>query len=374
MGRWHARYAARAGAEIAAVVDCDPDAAGALARRLPAAVCYTSLEECLDRVGVDVVHLCTPADSHFPLARAALRAGRHVLVEKPATETRSEAAELVELARESALQLACVHQFPFQRGFRRLQHGLHRIGPLLRIEYRVHSAGGDHVDAQGRRRMLLELLPHAASLLRPITGIPAAECDWAVLMSTAESLDLHGDCEGVGLDLRLSLAARPTLNRLSVIGRRGTIHADLFHGHAWREDGRVSRADKLLLPFRQSRDQFLAAAANLARRTLEWETAYPGLAQLIGAFYASIRSGMPAPVGPEEILDSALFVEQIRRLTAKEHSVRPGSGHSQAGALNQSGLVQLVHPELLHLPSLYNRQASLAAKVLPRIAAGVVVP
>ena len=325
MGRWHARYAARIGVEIAAVVDHDRGAARALGRMFPRAMLYTTLDECLDRIPIDVVHICTPAASHFPLARAALQAGCHVLVEKPATETLSEAAELVELARNSALQLACVHQFPWQRGFRRLQHDLHRIGPLLRIEYRVHSSGGDHLDAQGRRRMLLELLPHAASLLRPITGIPAAECDWAVLMSTAEGLDLHGDCEGVALDLRLSLAARPTLNRLSVIGRRGTIHTDLFHGYAWREDGRVSRADKLLLPFRQSRDQFLAAAANLARRTLSREPAYPGLLQLVKDFYASIRGGVPAPVGPERVLECASFVERVRRLTARPRSVMPRS-------------------------------------------------
>lgn len=314
MGRWHARYAARSGVEIAAVIDRNPDAARALGRTCPRAVHCTSLEECLERVPVDSVHICTPAASHCPLARAALSAGRHVLVEKPATQTVEEAAELVELVRERCLQLACVHQFPFQRGFHRLRRDLSRIGPLVRIEYRVHSAGGDHLDAKGRRRVLLELLPHAASLLRPIAGVPAADCDWTVFRSTAADLDLGADCEGLALDVRLSLAARPTLNRLSVTGQRGVIHADLFHGYAWREHGRVSRADKLLLPFRQSRDQFVAAAANLARRTFAREPAYPGLPQLITAFYGSMTTAALSPFGPHEILDSARFVERASRL------------------------------------------------------------
>lgn len=318
MGRWHARYAARSGVEIAAVIDRNPDAARALGRTCPRAVHCTSLEECLERVPVDSVHICTPAGSHFPLARAAFRAGRHVLVEKPATQTVSEAAELVDLARERSPQLACVHQFPFQRGFRLLRRNLQGIGPLVRIEYRVHSAGGDHLSRQGRRQVLLELLPHAASLLRPITGVRAADCDWTVLRSNLDDLDLSGDCEGVALDLRLSLTARPTLNRLSATGQCGAIHADLFHGYAWREHGRVSRADKLLLPFRQSRDQFVAAAANLARRTLAREPAYPGLPQLIAAFYASMTTGALSPIGPDEILESARFTERIGRLVSAD--------------------------------------------------------
>lgn len=337
MGHWHARYAARSGVKIAAVVDRNPDAARALGRTYPRAVHCTSLEECLEQVAVDSVHICTPAGSHFPLARAALRAGRHVLVEKPATQTANEAAELVELARESSLQLACVHQFPFQRGFRLLRRDLQGIGPLVRIEYRVHSAGGDHLDPQGRRRVLLELLPHAASLLRPITGVRAADCDWTLLRSSVDDLDLSGDCEGVALDLRLSLTARPTLNRLSVTGQCGAIHADLFHDYAWREHGRVSRADKLLLPFRQSRDQFFAAGANLARRMLYREPAYPGLLQLICEFYRSVRSGTPISAEPEEIPESAHFVERVDRLATAANSLR---------ARNVSGPRQLCDREL----------------------------
>jgi predicted dehydrogenase len=50
---------------------------------------------------VDLVVIATPNESHFPLAAAALRAGKHVVVDKPFTVTLAEARALVEIARES---------------------------------------------------------------------------------------------------------------------------------------------------------------------------------------------------------------------------------------------------------------------------------
>lgn len=55
---------------------------------------------------VDCVHLCTPPTAHFQAARGALRAGKHVVCEKPLTVDASEAAELVRLARETGLVAA----------------------------------------------------------------------------------------------------------------------------------------------------------------------------------------------------------------------------------------------------------------------------
>ncbi|MFG0307235.1 MAG: Gfo/Idh/MocA family protein [Phycisphaerales bacterium JB040] len=53
--------------------------------------------------GVDLVSLCTPTDTHVPLATAALKAGRHVLLEKPVALTEAEVRTLAELARSNGL-------------------------------------------------------------------------------------------------------------------------------------------------------------------------------------------------------------------------------------------------------------------------------
>ncbi|KAK3360736.1 hypothetical protein B0T25DRAFT_621602 [Lasiosphaeria hispida] len=70
---------------------------------------YTSTDTVLADPAVDVVIVCTPPNTHFTLAREALRQGKHVLVEKPFVPTSAEAEELVSLARNQGLVI-CVYQ------------------------------------------------------------------------------------------------------------------------------------------------------------------------------------------------------------------------------------------------------------------------
>ena len=118
MGRWHAYYARRAGAFVAAVVDANADAARDLARRCGRAAVFHDLEEALERMKTDAVHICTPLPSQAGLADMALRAGRHVMMEKPLTPDLGTTLELLELAKERDRMLVPVHQFPFQSGFK----------------------------------------------------------------------------------------------------------------------------------------------------------------------------------------------------------------------------------------------------------------
>ncbi len=65
--------------------------------------CYASLEEMLADPDIDVVHLATPNHLHYPNAKAALLAGKHVLCEKPLAITSEQSGELVQLAAEKKL-------------------------------------------------------------------------------------------------------------------------------------------------------------------------------------------------------------------------------------------------------------------------------
>jgi predicted dehydrogenase len=64
---------------------------------------YGSLDEMLADTDINVVHLATPNYLHYPQAKAALLAGRHVICEKPLAITSKESAELVQLAAEKKL-------------------------------------------------------------------------------------------------------------------------------------------------------------------------------------------------------------------------------------------------------------------------------
>ena len=60
---------------------------------------------------LDAIVIATPVDTHYPLSKAALLAGKHVLVEKPLTSSLAEAEELLELANSNNLLLMVDHTF-----------------------------------------------------------------------------------------------------------------------------------------------------------------------------------------------------------------------------------------------------------------------
>ena len=68
-------------------------------------------ETLLSDKNVDAIVIATPVDSHYPLSKLALEAGKHVLVEKPLTSSYQEAKQLVELANSKGLTLMVDHTF-----------------------------------------------------------------------------------------------------------------------------------------------------------------------------------------------------------------------------------------------------------------------
>jgi predicted dehydrogenase len=80
----------------------DGDAAGAAASRLGWATVETDWRRVIERDDVQLVDICTPGDSHAEIAVAALRAGKHVLCEKPLANSVPEAETMVAAAAEAA--------------------------------------------------------------------------------------------------------------------------------------------------------------------------------------------------------------------------------------------------------------------------------
>ncbi len=73
---------------------------------------------------VDAVHICTPNAVHFPMAKAALEAGKHVLCEKPLAISTAQAAELVQLANTRNLRNCTCHNlryYPLVQQMRRMR-------------------------------------------------------------------------------------------------------------------------------------------------------------------------------------------------------------------------------------------------------------
>ena len=88
-------------ADVAVLVDRDPDRGPVTARSLGVPHAVTDIDAVLGDSSIDVVHICTPNHTHVDLARAAMEAGKHVVVEKPVATDRAGASALLEVARRT---------------------------------------------------------------------------------------------------------------------------------------------------------------------------------------------------------------------------------------------------------------------------------
>ncbi|WP_283153738.1 Gfo/Idh/MocA family protein [Guptibacillus hwajinpoensis] len=105
-------YAANTQIKIAAVCDIVKTRADETAV-LYGAKSYESYEELLQNSEIDAVSVCTPNYLHAPISIAALKAGKHVLCEKPMATSRADAEEMIEAARTSGKKLMIAHNQRF---------------------------------------------------------------------------------------------------------------------------------------------------------------------------------------------------------------------------------------------------------------------
>ncbi len=109
------------GCRVVAIADPSTESLAPAARRHPQARLLTDWRDVLQDERVDAVAIATPVRTHHEIARASLRAGRHVLVEKPMTQTSDEAAELIELADQRGLTLMVDHTFIYSSAVQKMK-------------------------------------------------------------------------------------------------------------------------------------------------------------------------------------------------------------------------------------------------------------
>jgi predicted dehydrogenase len=170
LGRWGSNYLATLsrlpGCKL--VAGADPNRAGAAGCTVPV---FDRLADLLCQVECDAVVVASPDRTHYALARQALLAGRHVLVEKPMALTTSHAEDLAQLARTRGRVLAVGHTMVYHEGFRTLQAMFTQgtLGDPIRITA-VRTSGGA-ADSAG---VLFDLVPHDLAMTTALLGPPLA--------------------------------------------------------------------------------------------------------------------------------------------------------------------------------------------------------
>lgn len=97
---------------IVAVCDINEERAVEMAKKYDATP-YTNYEDLLANEEIDAVSVCTPNYLHAPISIAALKAGKHVLCEKPMATTKEEAEEMIAVAKQTGKKLMIAHNQRF---------------------------------------------------------------------------------------------------------------------------------------------------------------------------------------------------------------------------------------------------------------------
>lgn len=90
-------------ADVVALADISDEIAKAKAEAMSIPVSYGDYKEMLKDPAIDVVHVCTPNHLHFLMSKEVMRAGKHVVCEKPLAMTHEQAEELIKIAKETGM-------------------------------------------------------------------------------------------------------------------------------------------------------------------------------------------------------------------------------------------------------------------------------
>ena len=139
----------------------------------------------------DLLVIASPNQTHFPIAKEILQAGKHVVVDKPMALDVAEADELISLSEQSKLLLCAFHNRRWDSDFLTVRRQLHRLGDIMLVEAHwdrfrpAPKAGWKEVAGPGSG-LLSDLGPHLIDQTLVLFGMPdALEADIIAQRDTA---------------------------------------------------------------------------------------------------------------------------------------------------------------------------------------------
>jgi scyllo-inositol 2-dehydrogenase (NADP+) len=167
------------GLELAAIVQRSGVAAQ---KAYPHVSVYPSLDAMLTQAQLDVIVVATPNDMHVPMAEQCLRAGKHVVADKPVAVSSTEAASLLALSREAGRRVFVYHNRRWDGDFLTVQQLLrtNKLGAVRTFEshfdrFRPTPKPGAWREASGHGNgILLDLGSHLGDQALVLFGLPTA--------------------------------------------------------------------------------------------------------------------------------------------------------------------------------------------------------
>jgi len=349
MGRVHLEALRRVEfVEAAVIAGINAEAARRLGAGFSISTIATDYHDVLRDSAIDAVHICTPNAQHFPMAKDALQAGKHVLSEKPLATTVAEAEELVSLAARQGLRNCVCHNlryYPMVQQMRRLCEA-GDLGEILVVQgtysqdwllydtdwnWRVDSKAG------GPSRVMADIGSHWFDMAEHVTGLRltslcadlqtfhptrkqpkhAVETFANQLLRPEDYLETPVHTEDFGAVIfRMCARTRGSVTASQVsAGRKNRLSIEIYGTRssvAWDQE----RPDELWAGHRDAANQIFVKDPSLLKPEARSYADLPGghsegyddtFKQLFRRFYASIGAPDGAPEYPQ-------FVDGLRQL------------------------------------------------------------
>jgi predicted dehydrogenase len=361
MGRTHLEALRRLGSvDIEAVAATSLEKAREFVSAFAANRATANYREIVNDPSIDAVHVCTPNQLHFPIAEAALRAGKHVLCEKPLAMSADEAGKLVALAEEKKLRNCTCHNlryYPMVQQMRRMRED-GELGEILVVQgtysqdwllydtdwnWRIESK------ANGPSRVMADIGSHWCDMAEHVTGEPIQSlCADLQIFHETRSRPKHstetftgkmlqpGEYDPVAITtedfgsaiIRIGRRGRGAFTASQVsAGRKNRLSIEIYGSKssvAWDQE----RPDELWIGNRNSNNQTIVKDPSLLKPGARAFADYPGghsegyddtFKQIFRRFYRSI--------GDPNDVEYPQFTDGLRQLLILESALESHRRH-----------------------------------------------
>jgi predicted dehydrogenase len=327
------------GCEIVAACDREPLMAKQLCERFSIKRCFGDLTQMLVETRPDVVHITTPPESHFNLAKFCLDSGCHVYVEKPFTLHEPDARALIDLAIAKNLKITVGHDDQFSHVSRRMRTLVQNDflgGPPVHMEsYYCYELGNSayanalladksHWVRRLPGKLLHNIISHGIARIaeylttdRPHVTARGFISPRLRELGETEIIDelrlILSEDDGMTAYFTFSSQMRPLLHQFRIYGSKNGLILDQDQETLIKLQGnmRKSYLEKFVSPLVFAKQYAENVGANLrtfARRDFHMKS---GMKYLIESFYRSIEQDLPLQISYREILLTAKIMDDV---------------------------------------------------------------
>ena len=357
------------GVELAAVVEPVSARAEAFAKQWGIDAVFGSVESLIAAHAIDAAHVLVPPPLHRETAEKLLRAGIHVLLEKPMAQSSRECAELQEAARASGVLLRVNHNAVEQPAHRTLRRILasNRIGPVRHVSCRFNlplrqlaARQFSHWMFAAPLNLLLEQAVHPLSQIDDLVG-PAE----ALTASSARPLRIGAGreifrtwlvsfrCARGTAQLYLSLGENYPSWGMTVIGDDGVLQVDYLANRVVGEISgpRMDVLEAFANGYRlagemawQAGSNFLRESAAVARLAPRADAFYLSMKESIASFYCDLARPDAERTGAQghrlvELCERIADAAGVPRAAPGPRSVPPDTGSHDVLIIGGTGFI-----------------------------------